>query len=135
MNKYLILSCLALSCLVLPCLVLSCLLVLSYLILSYLIIYYLILSYLILSYLILSYLTLSYLILSPVSYKCHRRYHVVHGDWIHFMVFPPLFPPRVTICMISCFLYCALSPSETGSSLKGKNLLPRGAFLSTPRPF
>ena len=41
-------------------------------------------------------------------------------------VFSAIFTKETTF-VASCLLFCTPAPSEKGSTLKGKNLLPRGA--------
>ena len=50
-----------------------------------------------------------------------------YGDWLHLVHFLPCFT-RETTLVTSCFAFLhTKSPSEKGSTLKGKNLLPKGA--------
>ena len=60
----------------------------------------------------------------------------IYGGWIDLIDFLAV-PPRGTIFATSvCFTACQL-PSEKGSTLKGKNLLPLGtnSFLLEESPF
>ena len=61
---------------------------------------------------------------SIVPYQVCAFFYSYLRDWIHLVDFPPFFTIFVTYSLIFC---TSKGLSEKGSTLTGKNLLPRGA--------